>query len=79
MEREHINAITSLARLDDWKTVMTYIEEAVRDIERAMGYVDPRDPVEIAKLQGARTAMNNVLNLENVANEMNKPEDPNES
>ena len=74
MEREHVNAITSLARTEDWQVLKGYLEETVRDIERSLGYADPTDSLGIARYQGARTALMNVINLEDTANQMNQPE-----
>ncbi len=72
MDREHVNAIISLSRTDDWKKFVDYVEGAVREMEYNLGFIDPTNAIEIAKMQGARTALMNMLRLEEIAHQENE-------
>lgn len=78
MTREQQNAIISLSRLDDWKHLMSYVAEAVHALESSVMSMDPTDSVNIARIQGARQSLINILQLEESAHELNKQEDTNE-
>lgn len=67
MEREQADAIISLSRLPDWKHLMDYVSGAVRELEHNLGYTDPTASIEIARAQGARSALVNFLRLEESA------------
>jgi len=76
--REQKNAIISLSRLDDWKHLMSYVAEAVHGMEASVMAMDPTDSVNIARIQGARQSLVNILQLEESAHELNKQEDNDE-
>lgn len=72
MERETVNAITSLARTQDWKAVMEYVAKAEYDLLVSLSMTDPKDEINVARSQGAITAFRNILRLEEIANEANE-------
>ncbi len=78
MNREQQNAIISLARLDDWKHLMSYVGAAVQGMENSVMSMDPSDAINIARIQGARQSLVNILQLEDAAHDMNKQEDNDE-
>lgn len=78
MTSEQKNAIISLSRLPDWKHLMAYVGEAVMGMENSAMSMDPTDSVNIARIQGARQALVNILQLEESAHELNKQEDNDE-
>lgn len=78
MNREQQNAIISLARQDDWKHLMSYVSDAVHGMEASVMMMDPNDAINIARIQGARQSLVNILGLEDAAHDMNKPEDNDE-
>lgn len=57
---------------------MSYIGGAVHELETSVMLMDPTDSVNIARIQGARQSLVNVLTLEESAHELNKQEDDNE-
>jgi hypothetical protein len=78
VNREQQNAIISLSRLPDWKPLMEYIAMAVHELEVNAMMLDPNDSVSLARIQGARQSLVNVLGLEESAHDMNKKEEDNE-
>ena len=78
MTSEQKNAIISLSRLDDWKHLMSYVGEAVHGMEASAMMIDPTDSVSLARIQGMRQSLVNILQLEESAHELNKREDNDE-
>lgn len=72
MEREHANAIISMSRTQDWKTFLAYLEGTIGEMAMMLTSADVQDPVALARIQGACTALRNVLRLEELAHDMNK-------
>lgn len=69
MEDRYANAIISLSRHDDWQILMEYVEGAVTELERSLAMMDPTSAIDISRVQGARNALFNFLELEDSAHQ----------
>jgi len=78
MNRREADAVLSLARTDDWKHLIGYIEGAVIELQAMIVGMDPNDAVAISRIQGAHNALGNLLSLEESALEIHNGEDTNE-
>lgn len=74
MNRREASAVISLARTDDWKHLMGYIEGAVIELQAMMVGMDPNDAVAISRIQGAHNALGNLLSIEESALEIHNEE-----
>ena len=79
MEREHRDAILSLARTEDWKTLMDYIGAAVNELQASLTFIDCKDETGISRTQGAVNALRNILLLEESALEVQSGNDGDEA
>ena len=77
MTSEQKNAIISLSRHTDWQHLMSYIQGAARELEMSGMFIDPTMSIDIARLQGARNVLMNILGLEEAAHDMNKEDNKN--
>lgn len=78
MNRREADAVLSLARTDDWKHLIGYIEGAVMELQSMLAGMDPNDAVGISRVQGAHNALGNLLSIEESALEIHNEEDTNE-
>lgn len=74
MEREHVNAIISLTRTDDWKKVEEYLQMAKAGMQASLSFIDCTNANEIARTQGMIQAIGLVLGLEAEAHSHNSEE-----
>lgn len=67
MTNHEANAIISLSRLADWEIFMDYVQKNLDDMTAQMVFIDATDAIQIARVQGACTALRNMTNIAETA------------